>query len=654
MHDLPASDDALSGLEGRFIDSEMEAGVRYNIQRTLGVGGMAVAFLANRVAKDGESPVVLKVLRPSVVHESERAASLMVRKEAVALGRLNEQVPATPFVVRLIDTGALPARINGHAIALPWLAVEYVHGGPEGTTLEDRVSHCVRTRGQAFDPGRAAHAISSLATGISAIHEVGVIHRDLTPVNVLCCGYDDDELFKIADFGIARPAGMAATFGGIAIGTPGYAPPEQFGLDESRVASWSDVFSFACVIYYLLTGEEYFPVHAPAEGVLLVRKPERRRLVDSRSLSAELRSRTAACEAIDSALGRATSADPLQRPPSAQALAQLIVPALRPTTRMRPSDRGGRRARPTADTDAETLVAGWSWSTRHLTESESRSIRGVAWDGDGRCLAATSAGLSFWDGTRWIDAQQTAVPQPQHVRFARKLEAGVWLIGGDSGLLATYGPQGVGEVLVAPNPSLSFRDASGDLADLGVLVAETPDTGPMLYGVAAARWVRPATLPRIAAISSLSRLSDDSWLVTGRSLEGDGVVLRYRPLMWDVERLAAPTTRAYLASAARPELGLGVVVGAEGGTLRIQGEELIPSVIAERPDLSAVGVDRAGVAWAASVGQLWLQRPSSTRWGCVWSDSSWQVPFISVFADVGRVIALTADGGILEGRLGLR
>src|SRR5690606_37491147 len=211
-----------------------------------------------------------------------------------------------------------------------------------------------------------------------------------------------------------------------------------------------------------------------------------------------------------------------------------------------------------------------------------------------------------------------------------------------------------GELLAAPNPSLSFRDASGDLADLAVLVGETPDSGPMLYGVAAARWVRPAALPRISAISSLSRLGDDSWLVTGRSLEGDGVALRYRPLMWDVERLAAPVTRAYLASAARPELQLGVVVGAEGTTLRVRADELIPSVIAERPDLSAVGIDRAGSAWAASLGRLWLQRPGSTRWGCVWSDSAWQVPFVSVFADVGRVIALTADGGILEGRLGLR
>ena len=57
-------------------------------------------------------------------------------------------------------------------------------------------------------------------------------------------------------------------------------------------------------------------------------------------------------------------------------------------------------------------------------------------------------------------------------------------------------------------------------------------------------------------------------------------------------------------------------------------------------------------AWlAASLGQLWTMDPDGRgTWRSAWSDPAWQAPFVSLFADVGRVDAMTADGGILEGR----
>ncbi|MBX3131734.1 MAG: hypothetical protein KF718_33765 [Polyangiaceae bacterium] len=201
------------------------------------------------------------------------------------------------------------------------------------------------------------------------------------------------------------------------------------------------------------------------------------------------------------------------------------------------------------------------------------------------------------------------------------------------------------------DPTVSFVDASGDPSDLAVLVARGADAAPLLYAIAARRWVRPASIPRASSVSSLARLDDESWLVTGRSSETGGFVLRYRPLMWQVERAAAPKARAYLASAGQPELALSVVVGSQGNTVRLDGDELLSSVVDGDPDLSAVGLDAAGRAWAASLGKLWLQRPDDPVWTQVWTDANWQVPFISVFADIGRVIAMTADGGILEGRL---
>ena len=67
-------------------------------------GGMSLAFFALRVAPDGETPVVLKILRPQMIRGTDRAALLAVQKEAVALGRLNERLPPTPFVVNGLIT----------------------------------------------------------------------------------------------------------------------------------------------------------------------------------------------------------------------------------------------------------------------------------------------------------------------------------------------------------------------------------------------------------------------------------------------------------------------------------------------------------------------------------------------------------------------
>src|SRR5512135_285483 len=90
------------------IESELNPGVRYRLERALGQGGTAIAYFATRLAPDGESPAVVKVILPRIVAESGDIALTIVKKEAVALGRLNEQAPPTPYVVRLMDTGGLP------------------------------------------------------------------------------------------------------------------------------------------------------------------------------------------------------------------------------------------------------------------------------------------------------------------------------------------------------------------------------------------------------------------------------------------------------------------------------------------------------------------------------------------------------------------
>lgn len=279
-------------------------------------------------------------------------------------------------------------------------------------------------------------------------------------------------------------------------------------------------------------------------------------------------------------------------------------------------------------------------------------MRCVAWESGGRCLAATSQGLAFWNGTEWLPAKGARVPDPDCIRFVRRLAPGLWLIGGDGAFLAVYGTDGVTEVLSSSDSAVSFTDADGDLADLAVLVGAQEGLAPSLFAVCGRRWLRPASLGEVASISGISRMSDEAWLVAGRAPAG-GFIARYEPLMWNVTRLAAPECRAYLATAARAEIGVAVAVGTQGRTIRIASDGPVVATIPGEPDLSAVAVDPGGGAWAASSGQLWLQRAQkTTSWNPVWHDASWEtVPIVSVYADVGVVTAMTVDGGIVEGHL---
>ncbi|HXK19970.1 MAG TPA: hypothetical protein VNG33_19300, partial [Polyangiaceae bacterium] len=98
---------------GLTIGSAMQPEVKLRIERRLGEGGTAVAYFATRFGPDGVSPVVVKIILPKVIAQAGDTARMIVQKEAVALGRLNERVPQSPFVVRLLDVGELDYKRHG-------------------------------------------------------------------------------------------------------------------------------------------------------------------------------------------------------------------------------------------------------------------------------------------------------------------------------------------------------------------------------------------------------------------------------------------------------------------------------------------------------------------------------------------------------------
>ena len=631
---------------GQVLESTYQPGVSYRLDQKLGEGGTAAAYLAVRGSALGESQVVIKIILPQIVAESDERAVTIITKESVALGRLNERIPPTPFVVRLLDTGSLPFRSHGRLLQLPFIALEYVHGGLEGATLAERLEYSLKATGFSFDPQRAARVIQALAKGLDEIHAVGVVHRDLSPGNVLCCGAGETELFKISDFGIARPQGLAVTFGNALIGTPGYLAPEQItSSQEGGVSAATDIFGFAAIVYYVLTGDPLFDARTPVQALVLARSPVRRSVLDAPTLPYELREREAACQAIDLAIARATSEDPRQRPKSAQLFADSLLPWVTGgATATRPSRRWVSSMDPLRSRE---LVIATNWMVRHPPGDE-RLVLDAAWNAAGNALAATTRGLEYWDGTRWCLLPAHGLPAPGSVRVVERISAGKWLLGGAGATLYEYSRDGLRELFRGPDREVTFSALTADFEDVTVVVGEKSDSPPLLYAIVGKHWLRALPVTDAAMIASLARVDDERWLVVGRGHDGRPYAAYYRPLDWQVERLDVTEGRALLGTASRPERQTALAVGVGGAGFEVEAGSLSP-VIGERPELSCVAIDPLDRHWAAGPGRVWSRRSSGT-WTCVWEHDAWRPPLVSIMAEIGTVIAMTVDGAVLECR----
>ncbi|MGK3995573.1 serine/threonine protein kinase [Sorangium sp. So ce1024] len=721
MLTIPSDEEALAGLQSATIGSDLSPSIGYRIVSRAGAGAMFVSYYAVRTAPEGETPVVVKILRPSLFRQLGPSAAVIVKKEAVSLGRLNEQVPPTPFVVRLIDTGTFAVRRGTKTLDLPWITIEYVHGGIQGVTLRQRVQGTIQATGHAFDPARATRAIECISSGLSAVHDVGVVHRQLTPESILCCGSGDEELFKISDFGLARPRGIGETImGGGVVGNAGVVPPEMLSADPSSIGPWTDIFNLACIIFFVLTGEEYIVAESQAQALMAAMARTRRSILDTRWLHPALRANDQACKSIDFALRWASAGDAQERLQEAVAVAAMLSPYLRPASpasalekrlvasageqRARAEEmspmtipsthvkspgparaelgqtllsprrpKGADRPSPDRAIEAELvsvqpprasreppqrasmIIERWTWSVLHHPSLDS-VIRSVAWDGYGRCLAAATGGLLFWNGTGWSEASSGGLPSPQGVRFVHRIGPGRWLVGGDASTLAVYTTGGVTGVFQLPGEPQSHVALSGDLEDMGILVsAAANDPRPLLHAFIAKRWLRPMPAEGIALLAAVARVEDERWLLVGRSTTGEGLVALYAPLDWHLERIPAPPVRAFVACAGRPDLGLGIAVGADGSVVWRYGQSVFAENIEPRRALSAVTIDSEGRAWAGSAGRIWVRRggapPMAGTWECVWENDTWVGPVVSLFVDSEVVIAVTADGGIIEGRV---
>ena len=207
----------------------------YEILSPLGKGGMGEVYLANdtRLRRD----VAVKVLHEATANDSNALARF--QREAEAIAALSH-----PNILAIYDVGC-----EGD---VSFLVTELLRG----ETVRSRIDQSPIPWCQALEVAVA------IADGIAAAHASGIVHRDLKPQNIFLT---QDGVVKILDFGLAtvtqpaQPQDRTVTLctkPGTVLGTPSYMSPEQ--VRGKKADARTDVFSFGCVLYEMLTGSRAF------------------------------------------------------------------------------------------------------------------------------------------------------------------------------------------------------------------------------------------------------------------------------------------------------------------------------------------------------------------------------------------------------------
>jgi len=201
---------------------------RYTIKRYIGKGAMGTVYLVSDARLPDDR--VIKEMNPTFLEASEREQLELFKQEAHMLSRLHhENLP------KVIDYFFEGERY--------YLVMDYV----DGKNLKE-----YRESNHVMDKEQIIKIISQICNVLEYLHgqKPPIIFRDLKPSNIMIT---DDSTIKLIDFGIARIFKESQNIDTVIVGTPGFAPPEQYG--KRQTDERSDIYSLGATLYYLFTGE---------------------------------------------------------------------------------------------------------------------------------------------------------------------------------------------------------------------------------------------------------------------------------------------------------------------------------------------------------------------------------------------------------------
>jgi serine/threonine protein kinase len=213
-------------------------GSKYRLLELIGAGGMGAVYLCEHTLM--KRLVALKVLPVEKLEDQSNLDRFY--REARAVAALDH-----PNIVRAYDIDQYEK--------LHFLVMEYV----DGASLQEIVARYMMEK-KRFDPVRAAHYIAQAAVGMQHAHELGMVHRDIKPGNLLL---DRSGVIKVLDMGLARffnkqQDSVTEKYDDkCVLGTADYLAPEQAVTNVVDVRA--DIYSLGGTLYFLLTGQTPFP-----------------------------------------------------------------------------------------------------------------------------------------------------------------------------------------------------------------------------------------------------------------------------------------------------------------------------------------------------------------------------------------------------------
>jgi tRNA A-37 threonylcarbamoyl transferase component Bud32 len=242
----PYCGEAVTDFLRRYLEQPLDG--KYQILAQLGVGGMGEVYKVLHIHLNAVR--VIKRMRSAIANEA--GAHERFLREARLATKIQHPNVAALFDFSTLDDGSR------------YMVWEFI----EGTNLHE----LIESRGPLAPRYAATLAIQALR-GLDAIHRAGIVHRDVSPENLMITRDDDGERVKIIDLGIAKGTDAAdeKTKTGMFVGKWKYCSPEHLGMLEAgeRIDGRADLYSFGIVLYEMLAGVPPFQADTPHSYLMM-------------------------------------------------------------------------------------------------------------------------------------------------------------------------------------------------------------------------------------------------------------------------------------------------------------------------------------------------------------------------------------------------